>query len=166
VTDTLADVPSERLPTILDERLAILARTEPLTVSPGTSLADCLRRIQGSGKGDSILVVDAEGHLLGVLPERDIVAELVAPGRDLRQPVEDLMNTEPRTFQPDQTIRDAMELMQTGRYRNVPLVDEDGRVAGIVRQRDLLRYLAESFPEAVLNLPPRPDQQIEEPEGA
>jgi hypothetical protein len=45
-------------------------------------------------------------------------------------------------------------------------VADDGAVAGIVRQVDLLRYLAESFPEDVLNMPPRSDQQLEEPEGA
>jgi CBS domain-containing protein len=56
--------------------------------------------------------------------------------------------------------------MQTGRYRNVPLVDDDGRLVGVVRQNDIIRYLAESFPEELLNLPPRPHQAMKEPEGA
>jgi CBS-domain-containing membrane protein len=59
-----------------------------------------------------------------------------------------------------------MDLMRTGRYRNVPLLDDDGRAAGVVRQQDLLRYVAESFPEELLNLPPRPHQTLEETEGA
>ena len=50
--------------------------------------------------------------------------------------------------------------MQTGRYRNVPLVDDDGRLVGVVRQTDILKYLAESFPEELLNLPPRPHQRM------
>ena len=56
--------------------------------------------------------------------------------------------------------------MQTGRYRNVPVVDDAGRLVGVVRQQDILKYLAESFPEELLNLPPRPHQRMEEPEGA
>ena len=36
------------------------------------------------------------------------------------------MTTEPRTLDLDQTIGDAIDLMQTGRYRNVPIVDGDG----------------------------------------
>ena len=56
--------------------------------------------------------------------------------------------------------------MQTGRYRNVPVVDEDGVLVGVVRQADIIRYLAESFPEELLNLPPRPNQRIKQPEGA
>ena len=50
--------------------------------------------------------------------------------------------------------------MQTGRYRNVPLVDDDGPSSGVVRQQDIIKYLAESFPEELLNLPPRPHQRM------
>ena len=66
----------------------------------------------------------------------------------------------------DQTIHDAIDLMQTGRYRNVPTVDDQGRLLGVVRQQDIIKYLAESFPEELLNLPPRPHQKMKEPEGA
>ena len=55
--------------------------------------------------------------------------------------------------------------MQTGRFRNVPLVDDEGRLVGVVRQVDILKFLAESFPEELLNLPPRPHQRMEQPEG-
>ena len=76
------------------------------------------------------------------------------------------MTTEPRTLALDQTIRDALELMQTGQYRNIPLVDSTGHLVGVVRQNDIIKYLAESFPEELLNLPPRPHQRMKEPEGA
>ena len=76
------------------------------------------------------------------------------------------MNREPRTFRIDDTVHDAIQLMATGVYRNVPIVDEDRRVVGIVRQVDILKYLAEAFPEELLNLPPRPHQRMKESEGA
>lgn len=155
-----------RIPTILDESLAVVGRREPLFVSPGTSLAECVRAIQRSGVGDSVLVVGSDGRLAGVLTERDVFGRLIGDGVDLDRPVDELMTTEPHTLRLDQTVRDAMELMQTGRYRNIPLVDEDRRVEGVVRQQDILRYLAESFPEELLNLPPRPHQALEETEGA
>jgi CBS domain-containing protein len=155
-----------RIPTILDETLAVVGRREPLSVGSGTSLAACVREIQRSGVGDSVLVVDDEGRLTGVLTERDVFGRLIGGGADLGRPVEDLMTTDPHTLRLEQTVRDAMALMQTGRYRNIPLVDDEGRVVGIVRQQDVLRYLAESFPEELLNLPPRPHQALEETEGA
>ena len=165
VTDLTESAVVRRVPTLTDERLRVLSRRQPVTVAPGTSLADCVRAIQRTGTGDSVFVCDASGQLLGVLTERDIFARIVVGHVDLSQPVESLMTTEPRTLDLDQTIRDAIELMQTGRYRNVPVVDEDGRLAGVVRQSDLIKYLAESFPEELLNLPPRPHQKMDRPEG-
>ena len=68
-------------------------------------------------------------------------------------------------MRPDQTVKDALLLMQSSQYRNVPLVDDDRHLVGVVRQIDILKFLAESFPEELLNLPPRPHQQMERPEG-
>ena len=154
-----------RVPSLVDERLQVLARREPVTVAPHTSLADCLAAIRRSGTGDSVFVVDASGRLAGVLTERDIFGRIVAGHVDLHQPVESLMTTEPRTLDLDQTIRDAIELMQTGRYRNVPLLDDDDILQGVIRPQDILKYLAEAFPEELLNLPPRPHQTMKRPEG-
>ena len=166
VTDLTESTVASRVPSLTDERLGVLSRRGPVTVPPGTSLANCLRAIQRTGTGDSVFVCDAADRLLGVLTERDIFGEIVGGKVDLEQPVEALMTTEPRTLDLDETIRDAIELMQTGRYRNVPLVDELGTLVGVVRQVDILKYLAEAFPEELLNLPPRPHQRMKEPEGA
>ncbi|MBA2372703.1 MAG: CBS domain-containing protein [Chloroflexi bacterium] len=166
MTELTEGAVARRVPSLTDERLRVLTRREPVSVRPGTSLADCVRAIQRTGTGDSVFVCDDAGRLVGVLTERDVFTRIVAGHVDLAQPVETLMTREPRTLDLDQTIRDAMELMQTGRYRNVPLVDGEGSLVGVVRQTDLLKYLAESFPEELLNLPPRPHQRMQEPEGA
>ncbi len=156
---------ARRVPSLTDERLRVISRRQPLTVLPGTSLAACLRAIQEAGTGDSVFVCEADGRLVGVLTERDIFGRIVGDEVEMGQPVEALMTRDPRTLDLDQTIRDAIDLMQTGRYRNVPTVDAHGRLIGVIRQSDILRYLAESFPEELLNLPPRP-QRMKEPEGA
>ena len=157
---------ARRVPSIAEERLRVLSRRQPVTVLPGTSLAECVRAIQKTGTSDSVFVCDPAGRLVGVLTERDIFARIVGGNVDLNQPVDGLMTTEPKTLDLDDTIRDAIVLMQTGRYRNVPLVDEARQLVGVVRQSDIIKYLAESFPEELLNLPPRPNQRMKEPEGA
>ena len=157
---------ARRVPSIADERLRVLSRRQPVTVPPGTSLADCVRAIQRTGTGDSVFVCDASGRLMGVLTERDIFGRIVGGTIDLREPVETLMTTEPKTLDLDDTIRDAIVLLRTGRDRNVPMVDETGSLVGVVRQADIIKFLAESFPEELLNLPPRPHQRMQEPEGA
>lgn len=146
-----------------------MSRREPVTVAPGTTIGRCLGAIQRTGTGDSVFVTEADGTLRGVLTERDVfgrlVGEDVAASVDLDAPVESLMTVEPRTLRDDQTVGDAIALMQTGRYRNVPVVDDDLKLVGVVRQVDILRFLAESFPEELLNLPPRPHQRMEQAEG-
>jgi CBS domain-containing protein len=166
VTDLTERAVASRVPGLIDEKLKQLSVRDPLTVAPGTSLQACLDLIRAAGTADSVFVVDANHRLLGVLTERDIFGRLTAPGADLDQPVEQMMVDHPNTLHLDQPIRRAIELMQTGRFRNVPLVDEVGTLVGVVRPVDVLKYLAEAFPEELLNLPPRPHQLMDAPEGA
>lgn len=166
VTELSERAVAQRVPLLVDRPIRVISRRDPISVGPSTSLAECLRAIQQTGVGDSVLVVDDAGRLLGVLTERDIFARLTVASTELVEPVQTMMTTDPRHLGLDSTVRDAIALMATGRYRNVPLVAADGTVVGIVRQQDILRYLAEAFPEELLNLPPRPHQRIKESEGA
>lgn len=165
VNDLSERAVATRVPTLVDARLGTISRRPPVTVQPGTALADCIAAIQRTGTGDSVFVTGPDGKLVGVLTERDIFGRLVGGDVDLGQPVESLMTTGPHHLHDDETVRDAIELMQTGRYRNVPLLDDEDHLLGVVRPQDILQYLAESFPEELLNLPPRPHQQMEKPEG-
>jgi CBS domain-containing protein len=157
---------SARVPSLARETLRVVNRRDPLTVFEGTSLGQCLKLVEGSGIGDSVVVTTPDGVLRGVLTERDIFKVIVGSQIDLAAPVETMMNRKPRTLRLEQTVHEAIALFADGRFRNVPLVDDNGRVVGIVRQQDLLKYLAEAFPEELLNLPPRPHQRMKESEGA
>jgi len=166
VTELSERAVASRVPSLIDEKLKVLSRRDPLTVRPGASLQACLDLIRETGIADSVFVTDEQGRLKGVLTERDIFGRLVGPGVDASQPVDSFIVDHPYTLHLDQPIRDAIELMQTGRYRNVPLVDDDDALVGVVRPVDILKYLAEAFPEELLNLPPRPHQLMDATEGA
>ncbi|HET9346306.1 MAG TPA: CBS domain-containing protein [Candidatus Limnocylindrales bacterium] len=155
----------ERVPSVLDERLVVVSRNEPVTVPPGTTLAECVAAIQRTGTGDSVFVTLPDRRLVGILTERDIFGRIVGGDVDLSQPVETMMTTTWHHLHVEETIRDAIELMQTGRYRNVPLLDDEDHLMGVVRPQDILKYLAEAFPEELLNLPPRPHQRMHKAEG-
>jgi CBS domain-containing protein len=166
VTELSERAVTSRVPSLIDEKLKVLTRRDPLSVRPGTSLKACLELIRETGMADSVFVTDEAGHLMGVLTERDIFGRLVGPDVNLAQPVDVCMVDHPFTLHLDEPIRHAIELMQTGRYRNVPLIDDSSVLVGVVRPVDILQYLAEAFPEELLNLPPRPHQRMEETEGA
>jgi CBS domain-containing protein len=157
---------ASRVPTLLDRPLKVVGRRDPVAVRPGTSLSACLAAVQASGAGDSVFVTDEQDRLVGLLAERDIFGRIVGGSVDLSAAVDTLLTADPRTLRLDQPVAAAVDLMQTGRYRNVPVVDADRHLVGVIRPMDILTYLAESFPQELLNIPPISDQHMEEPEGA
>jgi CBS domain-containing protein len=146
------------------ERIKTLGHREPVTVPSGTPLRSAIATMQ-SNDGEPILIADGQ-RLLGVLTERDVLMKILGREGILDEPVDDVMTRDPQTLTADSTVGEALELMESGRYRTVPLVDETGAPSGLLRQQDIVEYVAEAFPQEILNLPPRPHQVMEEQEGA
>ena len=146
------------------ERIKTLGHRDPVTVPSGTPLRSAIATMQ-SNDGEPILIADGQ-RLLGVLTERDVLLKILGREGILDEPVDHVMTRDPQTLTADSTVGEALELMESGRYRTVPLVDETGAPAGLLRQQDIVEYVAEAFPQEILNLPPRPHQVMEEQEGA
>ena len=147
------------------QEVASLGRREPATVDPDRSLGDAIAAMQ-AGDTRSVLVTDADRHLVGVFTERDVVLRALGDDADLSAPIERYMTRDPISVRTDDHLGDALELMERGGYHGLPVVDAEGRVAGHLDSRDVLEYIAEAFPQEVLNLPPRPHQLMDHPEGA
>ncbi len=87
----------------------------------------------------AVLVLDASDQLLGIVSERDIVRALAANGaRTLEMTAGQLMTRALRTATPRTTIPEAMTMMTAGRFRHVPVVD-DNRLIGIVSIGDVVK---------------------------
>lgn len=146
------------------ERIKTLGHREPMTVASGTPLREAIRAMQAND-GEPILITDGQ-QLLGVLTERDVLLKVLGREGLLDGPVDEVMTREPQTLTAASTVGEALELMEAGRYRTIPLLDETGAPTGLLRQQDIVEYVAEAFPQEILNLPPRPHQVMEEQEGA
>jgi CBS domain-containing protein len=146
------------------EKARVLARCEPQTVPSGTSLGDALAAMR-AGHGDAVLITNGT-RLAGILTERDVLTRILGREVDESHPVDGFMTSTPHTLPAEATLIEAMRAMESGHYRNVPLIDDAGNIVAMLRHQDLLEYVAEAFPEEILNLPPRPHQLMEEPEGA
>ena len=147
-----------------NEKVRVVAEHAPVSVTPDVSLDQALAQMR-SGGGDALLIVDG-GRLAGILTERDVLTRIFGQDVDGSLPVRNFMTAEPHSLNADATLLEAMVAMEGGHFRNLPLVDGAGQVVGILRQQDLLEYVAEAFPQEILNLPPRPHQMMEAPEGA
>ena len=151
--------------TFRHEQVAVLARREPATITSGAPLSAAIVAMQDSATR-SVLVTDEDGKLVGILTERDIVGRVLVADADGTGPVDQYMSPLQDALEMESELGDALELMARGGYQGLPVVDTDGRVAGLLDARDVMEYIAEAFPQEVLNLPPRPHQLMEQPEGA
>ena len=152
-----------RLSWFVDQRLQDLPLEEPAVVSPFTPVRTAVATMQ-EGSRSCVLAVQ-DGKLEGIFTERDVLTKCMEDGFDWEQPLSAaVMTRDPRTIASNRTIGEAIMLMQQHHYRTLPVMT-NGSVVGLVRLGDVLRHLAEEYPEDVLNLPPRPHQVMERPEG-
>lgn len=89
----------------------------------------------------AVVVCDAAGALVGILSERDVVRGLTQHGAgllDLR--VSALMTHEVQVVTAATSVHEAMEVMDSGYFRHLPVVEADRKLCGIVSIRDLVRY--------------------------
>jgi CBS domain-containing protein len=79
-------------------------------------------------------------RLVGTLTDRDIAIRVVAESRDPESTkVKDVASTDVVTVDPEQDLDEALRLMAEHQVRRLPVVEEDGRVVGVVAQADIAR---------------------------
>jgi len=105
-------------------------------------------------------------RLLGIFTERDFISRIVAPRLSMNLPVGQFMTPDPKTIRRDASMREAIELMESGGYRHLPVMDDAGVAVGVLSVKEVVHYLVEYFPANVYNLPPTPERVQPEREGA
>ncbi len=136
----------------------------PVCVAQGTSLRVAIERMNESGVG--CVLVEDQGRLCGIFTERDVLTKVVGKPFDLdSEQVQTFMTPDPEVLSPDDRVSFALNLMTVGGFRHVPLVDKEGRPAGVVSMRNVVDYMVEVFRTEVLNLPPSPRHLVHSREG-
>jgi CBS domain-containing protein len=139
---------------LFDDRIAVLGAAEPICLPPTATVGEAVERML-AGHQAGVLVVDAEGRLTGIFTERDVLTRVVGRGREPRQTrLGDVMTPNPEALTAGDRVAYAIHSMSVAGYRTVPLVDAERRPVGVVTVGDVIRWLADLFPEAILNLPP------------
>lgn len=121
------------------------------TATRDMSLRDVAGMMRDGDVG-SVPVVE-DGKLVGIVTDRDIVVRSIADGRDAASPVGEAMTAEIFSVRPDDFVFEAIRLMGDKQVRRVPVVDENGRLAGIIAIADIAletedeREIAETMEE-------------------
>lgn len=138
----------------LNDTIATLDPAEPICLLETAVVAEAIARMLDRRQA-GVLIVDAAGRLTGIFTERDVLTRVTGAGRDAhRTRLHEVMTPNPEALTTGDRIAYAVHSMSVAGYRTVPLVDRDRRPVGVVTVGDVIRWLAQLFPEAVLNLPP------------
>lgn len=122
---------------------------EVITVDPDKTVFDA-QDLMAQNKIRHLPVVDANQKLIGIVTDRDIRSALPynfikdACSPEQREEicaltVKDIMTRDPISISPTYTIQDALLMIQNSRVGALPVVDDEGKLSGILSVRDLLR---------------------------
>ncbi len=146
-----------------DVRVRQLQLQSDHRIEPTTPLSEVYRAFDEQRHGAAMI---CEGErVVGIFTQRDVLYRTALENLDPSTPVSVVMSERPVTVNLDQRLDEVIEAMVKGGYRHVPVVDAEQRQVGLLSSRVILRFIADHFPEAVLNLPPRLNQVLSRPEG-
>lgn len=117
------------------KRSESLVVESPLTISPDESVEQARQRMEAGGVG-GLMVVDKDNLLVGIITHRDV---LLAPRDDI--PLNQVMTPRQRlvTASQGETLEDARRKLYENRIEKLPLVDDEGRLAGLITAQDIIK---------------------------
>ena len=113
---------------------------KPITMTDAHTVGDVKRVVDETGTG-GILILDSEEKLIGIVSTRDLLFE-----DDDDRPVTEIMSRDVHSAAPDTSLKEAERLLHEFRVEKLPLVDKDGKVAGLVTLKDIMKIT--QFPRA------------------
>ena len=114
---------------------------DPVTLELNARVGDALSLMKQYSIG-GIPIVDKQGHLLGILTNRDLRFE-----KDPNKPVEEVMTKEGLITAPIGTALDkARDILQEFKIEKLPVVDDNGKLAGLITYKDLMKV--EDYPNS------------------
>jgi CBS domain-containing protein len=122
----------------MTESIRDLMTENPCAIDAEKSVAYAAKMMRDEDVGLAPIV---EGDkLIGTLTDRDIAVRVVAEGKDPEQTtVREVASTNLVTIDPQQDLDEALRLMAKHQVRRLPVVEEDGRLVGVVAQADVAR---------------------------
>lgn len=100
----------------------------------------------------ALLVVD-DGHLVGIVSERDYARKVILQGRSSKDTfIREIMTPAPITIQCEDSVEEAMRVMTENHFRHLPVVNSGGLIAGVLSIGDLVNWIVTSQDEAIQHL--------------
>jgi CBS domain-containing protein len=130
-----------------DDIIGAIMTTDPITIRSDAPIKKALRSLIRKDIGS--LIVVKKGEAVGIITERDVTRRSLRAAKGKRfyeRSVGQIMSHPLVTVVPSTPIWQAVETMVTKRIRRLPVV-QDGRLVGIVTERDLFKWILRVFYE-------------------
>ncbi len=113
----------------------------PPFVMRGDALAEGAIEVMSKRNIGSVIIVDGDHKVAGIVTERDLLRRLLGENLDQHTTkLAEIMTTEVRTAKQDDEVLDWLRLMSNERFRHLPVVDENGRLINVLSQGDFVSY--------------------------
>lgn len=133
-------LPADRVEgSLLVDRVSVLKPKPPVTVDLDATLGEAISKMISQSVG-ALLVLGADGELVGILTERDFLTKVAGSPDFAGQLVRDFMTANPETTALTDPLASALAKMDGGGYRHLPIITA-GKPAGVISVRDMLRHL-------------------------
>jgi CBS domain-containing protein len=109
--------------------------SNPTAITPDTTAQEAARLMKTEDVGALPIVED--GRLTAVITDRDLAIRLLAEGRGTETTVREVASQDLVTIDPQQNLDEAARLMAEHQVRRLPVVEEDGRLVGMLAQADV-----------------------------
>ena len=131
------------------------------TITADVSVRDCAKRMRERHVG-SLVVIDGQNKPAGMITDRDIAIEVVARERDFDKTlVGEVMARPAVVAKASENIVDALARMREFGIRRLPVVDEDGTLAGVVTNSNMLEELSMMLDSLVRNIKSSKTREVE-----
>jgi CBS domain-containing protein len=132
---------------IATHNIGTLCAREPICVAPDDLVRDVIHQMAEQNVG-CILVENDERQLVGVFSERDALNKVAGDATRLARPVSEFMTRSPTTVTKRDSIGFALQTMDLGGYRHLPIVNSANIAIGIISARDILRFLCVRYAQS------------------
>ena len=129
-----------RTGTRLIDRPEFKTKPKPITFLASDKVSDAVTVMSEKNYG-SVIIVDKQEKVIGVVTERDIVKKLVNAGLSPKNTkLEKIMTKNPRVANENDNVIDWLRIMSNDRFRRLPVVDEKNKIKVIFTQGDFVSY--------------------------
>jgi CBS domain-containing protein len=137
--------------TFWSEPIGKIELQRPAVVTTGTAIIEAVKEMKYNQIG-CVIVVDADGKIIGLLSNGDLMHEFVGSTLPGDTPVDTIMTKAPFTATLELTVQEALEIFHSNPFRHLPILN-GGKIKGILSIRGLMGLICVHLPLQVMNLP-------------